>query len=67
MTTLIESFQKDKIDEPYQTINQNTNQTSSFDEFTEVTKALRELDTNGLKLKNFKTIIIEKEPTQREK
>ena len=65
MTTLIESFQKDKIDEPYQTISQNTNQ-SSFDEFTEVTKALRELDTNGLKLKNFKTIIIEKEPTQRD-
>ena len=63
MTTLIESFQKDKIDEPYQTINQNTNQTSSFDEFTGVTKALRELDTNGLKLKNFKIIIIEKEPT----
>ena len=66
MTTLIESFQKAKIDQQYQTISQNTNQTSSFDEFTEVTKALRELDTNGLKLKNFKTIIIEKEPTQRD-
>ena len=65
MPNLIESFQKDKIDEPYQTISQNTNQ-SSFDEFTEVTKALRELDTNGLRLKNFKTIIIEKEPTQRD-
>ena len=67
MNSLIESFQKDKIDDSCQTIIQNTNQISSFDEFTEVTKALRELDTNGLKLKNFKTIIIEKEPTQREK
>ena len=65
MNSLIESFQKDKIDDSCQTIIQNTNQISSFDEFTEVTKALRELDTNGLKLKNFKTIIIEKEPTQR--